>query len=113
MRPVVKSCYTQNASVPPSEQDVGFEVLEARDVALDAEVAWYDSLATNKLSFHALRATPVGRFLTRYLVWALEKIGMVSVDQQEVIQACLRGCAVNLPTNDFAAMCNARHPPEV
>jgi len=55
-------------------RDVGFEVLQAYDLAPSSEVAWYDPIdATGKaFSLRDFRTSRVGRSLTHAAVWALE-----------------------------------------
>jgi sterol 24-C-methyltransferase len=60
------------------------QVLETQDLCLTAEVPWYDPLDTGKLSLSSFRTSAIGRFITRNMVWGLEKVGIVPKGSCEV-----------------------------
>jgi sterol 24-C-methyltransferase len=58
-------------------REAGFEVIEARDMALfdpQYEIGWYDSLEGRYLSFGNFKHTPLGRYFTNKMVWFLETV---------------------------------------
>lgn len=71
--------------IPPFEgvtdalRQVGFELLEARDMnaATDAERPWYNALEGGALSPRNLLRTTVGRKITIAALWVLEGVGAV------------------------------------
>ena len=71
--------------IPPFEgvtdalKQVGFELLEARDLAYgsDSERPWYNALEGGEFSLRSLPRTSVGRKITNAAVWTLEKVGAV------------------------------------
>jgi sterol 24-C-methyltransferase len=54
-------------------KSAGFNVITAFDKASEAEIPWYDSLA-GKYTLVGFKHTPLGRYLTNYMVWGLEKM---------------------------------------
>jgi sterol 24-C-methyltransferase len=58
-------------------EDAGFEVLEAEDLALKSEVPWYQPIDPNRrLRLEQFKTTWLGRNITHYAVWLLEKLGI-------------------------------------
>jgi sterol 24-C-methyltransferase len=57
-------------------REVGFEVLEASDLAHESEIPWYSPLSGN-FNLTNLKATRVGRWFTHKLVNILEFVGLV------------------------------------
>jgi len=56
-------------------KDVGFEILEAGDLAASSEVAWYEPIdATSFVSITNFRTSRLGRAVTHAAVWALETL---------------------------------------
>lgn len=64
----------------------GFEVLDHRDMALDAdrETPWYTPLSGDGLSLRTVAQSPVGRWLTERTVGALESIGVAPAGTKRV-----------------------------
>lgn len=60
-------------------REVGFELLEARDLAVQdpTGIPWYQPLAGSGLSLANLRSSPLGRVITHCCCWTLEKLGIV------------------------------------
>ena len=60
-------------------RQVGFELLEARDLATEAPhgIPWYQPLVGSGLSFANFRSSAVGRRLTQGTLWLLERLKMV------------------------------------
>ncbi len=60
-------------------RQVGFELLEARDMEADAPpgIPWYQPLVGSGLSFTTFRASAVGRRLTHNMLWLLERLRIV------------------------------------
>ena len=58
---------------------VGFELMEARDIAADAPpgIPWYQPLVGSGLSFASFRSSAVGRRFTCGLLWLLERLRVV------------------------------------
>ena len=58
---------------------VGFELLEARDLAAEAPpgIPWYQPLVGSGISLTNFRSTTVGRKLTHSLLWLLEQLRIV------------------------------------
>ncbi len=90
---------------------VGFEVIEARDMALDERYggdAWYMPLypSWNPLSFR-FQMNPLGMAVTTNLLWVCEKIGLVPAGTSK-IQTMLQqggwGCAQGGHTGTFTPM---------
>jgi len=52
-------------------KEAGFEILEARDLALDTEIPWYEPLS-GRWNFTGWKHTRIGRYLTHQMVWAME-----------------------------------------
>ena len=71
--------------IPPFEgvtdalEQVGFELLEARDVndEPDTERPWYSALEDGEFGLRSLPRTSVGRTITATATWVLEKAGAV------------------------------------
>jgi len=53
----------------------GFEIVDARDLALESEIPWYEPLS-GKWSFTGFRHTRIGRYLTHQMVWGMETVGL-------------------------------------
>jgi len=58
---------------------VGFELLEARDLAADAPpgIPWYEPLVGSGLSLASFRSSALGRRLTHGSLWLLERLRIV------------------------------------
>mmetsp|Transcript_35521 Transcript_35521/g.63384 ORF Transcript_35521/g.63384 Transcript_35521/m.63384 type:complete len:342 (-) Transcript_35521:293-1318(-) len=78
--PDIRTC----KQVAEALKSAGFEVLETQDLCLTAEVPWYDPLDTGKLSLSSFRTSAIGRFITRNMVWGLEKVGIAPKGSCEV-----------------------------
>ncbi|MDE0663546.1 MAG: methyltransferase domain-containing protein [Candidatus Dadabacteria bacterium] len=65
---------------------VGFELVEARDIAADAPpgIPWYQPMVGSGLSFANFRSSAVGRRLTHGLLWLLERLRIVPRGTTEV-----------------------------
>ena len=76
---------------------VGFELIEARDLAADAPpgIPWYQPLAGSGLSFASFRSSAVGRRFTSSLLWLLERLRVVPRGTTQV-SSLLNLCAVSL-----------------
>jgi len=53
----------------------GFEIVDARDLALESEIPWYEPLS-GKWSWTGFRHTRIGRYLTHQMVWSMETVGL-------------------------------------
>jgi sterol 24-C-methyltransferase len=92
-------------------KSVGFEVIEARDMALDERFGgdeWYLPLhpSWNPFSFR-FQMTEVGKFFTRNMLWLLEGIWLVPAGTykvQEMLQQGGWGCARGGVTGTFTPM---------
>ncbi|PIN08614.1 SAM-dependent methyltransferase [Handroanthus impetiginosus] len=73
----------------------GFEVVWEKDLAVDSPVPWYSPLDGSHFSLSNFRSTAVGRFFTRNMVMALEKLGIAPKGSQKV-QAFLDKAAEGL-----------------
>lgn len=90
---------------------VGFELVEARDVALDERYGgdpWYLPLypSNNPFTFR-FQMSDSGKFITRNAVWMLEKIGLApsgSYKVQQMLQQGGWGCAYGGHTGTFTPM---------
>lgn len=60
-------------------REVGFELLDARDLAAEAPpgVPWYEPLVGSGLSFASIRSSTAGRRLTHGSLWLFERLGIV------------------------------------
>ena len=60
-------------------REVGFEVLQTRDMAADSlpGIPWYEPLVGSGLSFTALRSSAAGRRVTHGTLWLLERLRVV------------------------------------
>ena len=72
---------------------VGFEVLEARDLAIQPgpSIPWYQPLAGSGLSFASFRSTAVGRWITTSTLRVLEAVHLApqgSVRVAETLNLC-------------------------
>ena len=76
---------------------VGFDLMEARDLASDAPpgIPWYQPLAGSGLSFARVRSSVVGRRLTSGLLWLLERLKVVPRGTTQVA-SLLNLCAAGL-----------------
>ena len=65
--------------VDAAVRNVGFELVEARDLAAEAPpgIPWYQPLAGSGLSFARVRSSAAGRRLTHGSLWLLERLGVV------------------------------------
>ena len=65
--------------VDAAVRNVGFELVEARDLAAEAPpgIPWYQPLAGSGLSFARVRSSAPGRRLTHGSLWLLERLGVV------------------------------------
>lgn len=73
--------------------EVGFEVLETRDLALQdgPSVPWFQPLAGSGISFASFRSTRVGRFTTHNVLRALETLRLApkgTVRVSETLNLC-------------------------
>ncbi len=92
-------------------KNVGFEVEEARDMALDQRFGgdeWYLPLwpSWNPLSFR-FQMNPIGKFITRNLLWIFEGLWLVPAGTykvQEMLQQGGWGCAHGGNTGTFTPM---------
>lgn len=90
---------------------VGFELIEARDMALDERYGgdpWYLPLypSYNPFSFR-FQLSPPGMFITRNILWVLELIWLVpsgTYKVQEMLQQGGWGCAQGGHTGTFTPM---------
>ncbi|XP_073023292.1 cycloartenol-C-24-methyltransferase isoform X1 [Primulina eburnea] len=73
----------------------GFEVVWEKDLAVDSPVPWYLPLDKSHFSLSSFRLTAIGRFITKNMVMALEKIGVAPKGSQRV-QAFLEKAAEGL-----------------
>ncbi|XP_058073696.1 cycloartenol-C-24-methyltransferase-like isoform X2 [Magnolia sinica] len=62
----------------------GFEVLWEKDLATDSPVPWYLPLDASHFSLSSFRLTALGRFITRYMVKALEHVGLAPEGSERV-----------------------------
>ncbi len=78
-------------------RNVGFELLEARDLAVEAPpgVPWYQPLVGSGLSFARLRSSAAGRRVTHGSLWLLERLGIVPRGTTQV-SSLLNLCAAAL-----------------
>ncbi len=60
-------------------QEVGFEVIEARDLAAEAPpgIPWYQPLVGSGLSLATFRSSDAGRRITQSSLWLLERLTLV------------------------------------
>ena len=77
---------------------VGFEVLEARDLALQTgpSIPWYQPLIGSGISFASFRSTRVGRFVTHNTLRALETLRLApkgTVRVSETLNLCATAMA--------------------
>ena len=65
--------------VDDSLREVGFELLDTRDLAAEAPpgIPWYQPLVGSGLSFASIRSSAVGRRLTHGSLWLLERARIV------------------------------------
>ena len=63
------------AQVHAAVKQSGFELVEAVDRAEDSELPWY-SVLQGRWTLAAVRATPLGRWLTHLMLTALETVGL-------------------------------------
>ncbi|PSR91071.1 Cycloartenol-C-24-methyltransferase [Actinidia chinensis var. chinensis] len=70
----------------------GFEVIWEKDFASDSPLPWYLPLDKSHFSLSNFRVTAVGRFMTRNMVKALERVGLAPEGSQRV-QAFLEKAA--------------------
>eukprot|EP00741_Cyanophora_paradoxa_P024439 tig00022075_g23596.t1 len=61
----------------------GFELIDARDLALESQVPWYEPLQ-GKFSVQGFLKTGTGRFLTRQFVRVLERVGVAPKGSAQV-----------------------------
>jgi sterol 24-C-methyltransferase len=91
--------------------DVGFELIEARDMALDERFGgdpWYLPLypSNNPFSFR-FQLSPAGMAITRNALWLMEKIGLApagTTKVQTMLQQGGWGCAQGGHTGTFTPM---------
>ncbi|KAK4414483.1 Cycloartenol-C-24-methyltransferase [Sesamum alatum] len=76
-------------------KQAGFEIVWEKDLALDSPVPWYLPMDASHFSLSSFRLTAVGRFFTRNMVKALEKLGVAPKGSQRV-QAFLEKAAEGL-----------------
>jgi sterol 24-C-methyltransferase len=62
----------------------GFVVEDARDLALDADVPWYDPIDPDSWRLSNFKTTKLGRAVTHGLVRALERVGVAPKGSLEV-----------------------------
>ena len=79
-------------------RSVGFEVLETRDLAIQAgpSIPWYQPLVGAGLSFASFRSTRVGRFVTHNVLTVLEALRMApkgTVRVSETLNLCASAMA--------------------
>ena len=92
-------------------ENVGFEVLEARDMALDERHGgdpWYLPLypSWNPFTFR-FQLSPLGKFVTRNILWICEGLWLVPAGTykvQEMLQQGGWGCAYGGHTGTFTPM---------
>eukprot|EP00898_Chlorokybus_atmophyticus_P008219 jgi/Chlat1/8399/Chrsp80S07829 len=77
------------ASAIPSRCQMSVE--HSEDLALTAQVPWYQPLAPSLFSWSGFRLTTPGRFLTRNLVFLLEKARLAPAGSSQVSQFLERG----------------------
>ncbi|KAL3815098.1 hypothetical protein ACJIZ3_016366 [Penstemon smallii] len=65
-------------------KQAGFEVVWEKDLAVDSPIPWYLPLDTSHFSLSSFRLTAIGRFITKNMVMALEKIGIAPKGSQRV-----------------------------
>ena len=83
-------------TVDDALRTVGFEVLEARDLAVQTgpSVPWYQPLAGSGISFASFRSTRIGRFLTQSVLRVLETVRLApkgTVRVSETLNLCADG----------------------
>ena len=69
-------------------QTVGFEVVESRDLAeeADPQTPWYRAFEGRDITLKSLPRTSIGRFITSRVIRALEPMGMVPKGTVEVTE---------------------------
>lgn len=77
-------------------REVGFELLEARDLAENPGpgIPWYQPLAGSRFSFAGMRRSRMGRMVTRVMLRLLEAFGVVpggTVQVSEILNLCATG----------------------
>ncbi|XP_022865523.1 cycloartenol-C-24-methyltransferase-like [Olea europaea var. sylvestris] len=65
-------------------EQAGFEVVWEKDLAVDSPLSWYLPLDKSRFSLSNFRSTAVGRIITKYMVMALEKVGLAPKGSQRV-----------------------------
>ncbi|KAL3654820.1 hypothetical protein CASFOL_000606 [Castilleja foliolosa] len=60
------------------------KVIWEKDLAKDSPIPWYLPMDTSQLSLSSFRLTAIGRFFTRNMVMALEKLGVAPKGSQRV-----------------------------
>ncbi|KAK3423016.1 hypothetical protein EUGRSUZ_G03363 [Eucalyptus grandis] len=71
-------------------KQAGFEVIWEKDLAEESPVPWYQVLDGNHFSLSNFRVTPLGRFITRIMVEALECVGLAPEGSLRVLKVLER-----------------------
>ncbi|KAL3622540.1 Cycloartenol-C-24-methyltransferase 1 [Castilleja foliolosa] len=82
----------------------GFEVIWEKDLAKDSPIPWYLPMDTSQLSLSSFRLTAIGRFFTRNMVMALEKLGVAPKGSQRVqsfLEKAAEGLVAGAKERDF------------
>ena len=73
-------------------KDVGFIVEQEYDLASSSDVPWYDPIdATKAFSLRNFRTSKVGRAMSHYAVWALEKLRIAPPGTVDVSSFLVKG----------------------
>ena len=80
-------------TVDEALREVGFEVLETRDLVEQPEptIPWYEPLVGSGISFASFRSSRIGRWVTHSSLWVLETLRIVpqgSVQVSEKLNLC-------------------------
>ncbi|KNC79477.1 cycloartenol-C-24-methyltransferase [Sphaeroforma arctica JP610] len=54
----------------------GFEIIEFADLADTATIPWYEPFQGSYYSLSNFRSSMIGRFVTKYSIWSMEKLGL-------------------------------------
>ncbi|KAL2478349.1 Cycloartenol-C-24-methyltransferase [Forsythia ovata] len=65
-------------------KQAGFEVIWEKDLAVDSPLPWYLPLDKSHFSLGNFRSTALGSLITKYMVMALEKVGLAPKGSQRV-----------------------------
>jgi len=71
-------------------KESGFEVLEARDQALDSEIPWY-SMLQSKWTLSGFKSTALGRWMTHIMLVTMETVGWAPKGATKVHNTLCKG----------------------